>query len=302
MKKIFALMLAVLLMFSFAGCGEDKSNTNSDLENSAEQSQDVSYEDEGGNIEQSNVASDSPEISTLIQDDVSVAAPVTSSVSSKINLKPDALEIVKIYVDNQNVWKIPQQEMMDGCHYGFLDLDFDGVLELVTCNMGGSGRYSYNNYYKVNLSTKKVQKISGSYGMNDGDWDFIDLESKFKLYKNRSSGKMFYYCGDFVSAGRLENGTYYGKMYMQNGAIKRELLFNEGTYGGQKNYSYYLNGKWAETSKSEYDKKMNRFLSENTDLNLKLSFADAAGFDENSNGDKVRIMKNTYDGFSYTGF
>ena len=70
-------------------------------------------------------------------------------------------QVVDIYLENYDVWKHGNEEalVMGGCGYLLLDMDFDGVCELVASQGAGSDVFSTNRFYRINQENK-VEEIA----------------------------------------------------------------------------------------------------------------------------------------------
>ncbi len=236
----------------------------------------------------------------------------TTADSSEAEAVLSPKSAVEIYMANKEVWKRTTDDMYV-YSYSLLDLDFDGVLELITTEFGGSGRYSYNSYYRINIDDKTVEEIlSPGIPESDGGYDYNMYEEYPQLYKNKADGKMFYYCADFVNIMSHENVIFYGKMYYDGKEIYTEYMFSEyisaaNTTANSTNtdintYSYYSNGTHADITEDEYNKKFAEFQSNSTNMNLKWKSIPCEDFDSADTATQTKLLTDAYLAFSYDGF
>lgn len=216
-------------------------------------------------------------------------------------------------VVNDTQSSYPVNSFSDSYGYGFLDLDFDGVLELVYSEMSGSGRYSGNQFYKLNTETCKVELVefAPTEVESEGGYDISTMYPDYpKLLKNKEDDSMFYYCSDFLRVMTGEYLTTYGSLYMKGNEIAEELLFSEyeceaGLEGNEEaieEYQFYQKGEWNTITKEEYEKKTAEYFEENVNLNLKWKFIDGREFDAADKETKIKMLLESYMAFSYDGF
>jgi len=217
-----------------------------------------------------------------------------------------AEQIIDIYIENRNVWMFAEDgiNILGGYGYLLLDMDFDGVCELIASQGTGSGVFSTNRFYRIN-EYNEVEEIRQS----DDDvfgYDLYVLSQHIRLMKNTSDDSLFYYARDYTRVGYGENGTCYGKLYMKNGEIVEEGVFSE--YHNQwddnaenhiHSYEIYENGQWTELDSEAYEVKTTEFEKLNTDLNLKFKAIDASEYDKLDKEEQKRIFTESYKSFSY---
>ena len=234
MKKTLSLVLALLLFVSvFCGCAKDSNSETS---------------------------------KTSTTDEVSTTAPATAE-----NVAPE--EIVKMYMDNADVWA-NDSEGIDWFGYLFLDLDFDGVLELVYTTCMGTGFYSYNKYYKLDTDTKTVSEIPFPDVVEDMQCDYTGIDYP-QLYKNNSTGELKYMMYDNARDGLFRHTTHLSELFLdENGNVSVNYLWSfdytadEDNTNGTFTYTNYENNVAKEVDEETYDKTINQYETDNTNLNL----------------------------------
>ncbi|MBR3594389.1 MAG: hypothetical protein IKL44_06940 [Clostridia bacterium] len=287
--KTLSICLTFLILSSLIGCSGKKDSADSSSKDA--------------------IVSDTE--STVSDTDSTVSDNVPSLPASTVKepvLSPKSA--VEIYMANKDVWMHDLEATpMNGYGYCLLDLDFDGVLELICSLNDGSGRFSYNSYYKINISTKKVEKLDATFG-TEGDFDVYYLQSKeTKLFSGRD-GQKFYYCADFSRVSSGEYGTTYGKMYLKDKKVQAEYLFYDyfcdGTMAKDgkdvKEYGYYEDGEGVKLSKNQYDEKFKKFGEDNADLQLNWKSISGDEFHKANDATKKQQLLATYKAFSYSGF
>ena len=191
-------------------------------------------------------------------------------------------DIVKIYMDNIDVWKA-NAESTEWYGYLFLDLDFDGVLELVSSVCRGTGFFSENKYYKANLDTNTVSEIPFPNKNSSMECDLTGIDYP-QLYKNNATGKLKYLMYDNMRNGAANTTTTISELWMdENGnvATKNLWTFNYAaeSYNVQGVYTYMTydeDGKAITITESEYDELLEQYEIANT--NLKMEFKTVSGY------------------------
>ncbi len=218
---------------------------------------------------------------------------------------------VKIYMMNEAVWKYDADyPPMQGYGYCLLDLDFDGILELIVSINDGSGRYSYNSYYKINPNTQTVEEFESLEKDEEGiDYYYLG-DKETKLLKNTASGQLFYYCNDYLNEMVSAYATTSYKVYMDSGKVKTDAVCGEyhcgaGAQGNTDEINVYYNyqdGDYAEISGAEFEKKKTEFFKDNTDVNLSWGNISGDEFNNLPSDQKEKRLLEEYRKFSYDGF
>ncbi len=230
---------------------------------------------------------------------------VVEKASKKEVLSPESA--ADIYMSSKSIWmENPEYPPMQGYGYCLLDLDFDGILELINSVNDGSGRFSHNKYYSLNVEEQTVEEIQTAKPEEDSGLDFYYMSTETKLFKNRSDKTMFYVAADHVRAGADEGGISYNECYIRNEKIYSNELYAEywhSDYDGgtnEKIEEYSFGGE--EVSKVKYEQKMDDFLKENKDLKLEWEYVSGEEFDESDESKQKQLLLDAYQSFSYDGF
>ena len=223
-----------------------------------------------------------------------------------------AEEAVEIYLNNKNVWMADlDYSPMNGYGYTFLDLDMDGILELVVTICDGSGRYSYNSYYTINKAEKTVVPIQ--YANSDEAYgegfDYVYNNNYPKLLKNKEDNTFIYFGYDYIRSSSSEYENLYGSLIASNGELFYKNLFY--TYHCDANwldntedideFGYYENDTCVFLDETEYNKKVDEFYSKYDDLDLKWKFIEGSEFGNASSDQQRKLLTEAYNAFSYNG-
>ena len=284
MKKTLAIILCALLSLSLFACGNEAQKTTNPATQIIETTAPVNAET------QAVPATDAP-----------TEAPTTPAVT-----KLSPLEAVNIYLDNASLWEKDAEEFyMAGFYYLFLDLDFDGVSELVTTEVQGTGRFSTNRYFRIN-ENKEIEEIEVDTSIGDSSCDFF-MDDSPVLLKNNSTGEYKYIVKDYIRAGGGMDFTAERELAYADGKISETNLFSyerideavSGTGETQEFYKVYsLENK--DVDKSEYETLRNEYFAEYTDLDLEVELVD--GYEYYESEDKFNLLYDAYTDFEYDGF
>lgn len=245
-------------------------------------------------------------VESVTTEDESIMSEVEAEKeNSTLALTPE--EAVDIYMANMDVWMYSEKYKPIWWGYYLIDLDFDGVLELISGTVNGSGRFADNTYYRIDPDTKAVEQIEDEvefYG------DGYHHHSAAKLYKSKADGTMFYLCYGEGRVSMVEGSMSYGKLYMSGDVVSREMVYSNYYCGNgidgdpQKTDEYYIypNGERTEVTKDEYDKYIEDFADENTDLKLNSTVISGSDFDDADFDSQRQQLLEAYRSFSYDGF
>ncbi|MBQ3088091.1 MAG: M4 family metallopeptidase [Clostridia bacterium] len=233
----------------------------------------------------------------------------SNTETTKTVLSPESA--VDIYMANKSIWmENPEYMPMQGYGYCLLDLDFDGVLELISSNNDGSVRASTNSFFKINLEKLTVEEFNSNLVEDDkdvgGSIDYYAMAHESKLLKNISSGKMFYLFKNYTRVSSDEGLCTWSESYMKDGKLCENYLFSEYFHPDYENNTneqiteYSFNGE--DISKAGYEKKTKAYYAENKDLKLTWKTIYGEDFDNTSNQKQKQLLLDAYRSFSYDGF
>ena len=236
----------------------------------------------------------------------------------KIDKTPKALapeSAVEIYLNNKEIWMAyPEYFPMNGYSYGFLDLDFDGTLELVRNICDGSGRYSDNTYFKIDMTDYSVYMLKCASNEDDevvGDGYDYSLNDEYpKLLKRKTDGSFTYYCMDFLRITTGDYISYYGTLNLTDDMIVSDTLFAEhhqeaGLYNSLTSvdeYFHYINNNETEISKSMFNEEMAAYFKEMEDVGLIWSLIPGKDLETAVYSKQRELMVEAYKKFGYKGF
>ena len=258
-------------------------------------------------------------VSSPAADAVSQTDAATTGGSGAENetdaVKPSvsAETIVDIFLENRDVWETALEEYeWNYASYGFLDLDFDGIPELIIHHSEGSGEDSDNRYYKANVDSRTVTRINGEEEDFDPGYDlfYTNEEIMPKLLKNDITDELYYYCTDVSRMGIVGTSRRYGTMRITGESLLCNLLFFENTEAAGFNdheeelneYKVYNNGEGEDVDVETYEQSMDDFFSQHENMDLHYKTIDCFDYHTAEEAEKREMLLGSCKAFRYTGF
>ena len=209
-------------------------------------------------------------------------------------------QIIEIYLNHSSLWA---QNNLTQEKYFFLDLDFDGVLELVSSlDIGRTG--IHNEFYKVETASKKVLRMSTSNIY--GDTYLMGMKATPELYFNSlSQGKEYRSdSGTWTSGRKPTSTTAFRSFTVDNGKVKSDLLYAEKKTTDLDNsvetYQYFIGEK--EVSKTAYENARQKDKENCRDLNLKTDVIIGKDFCSANKETQRNMLLSAYKSFAYDGY
>ncbi len=191
---------------------------------------------------------------------------------------------VQIYMDNIDVWKY-ESETPQWYGYLFLDLNSDGVMELVKTEVSGYEQKSNNNYYRIDTDTNTVVEIPFPDKDEENQCDFNGLDYP-DLYKNNSTGKLRFMTYDHHRLEGVDSITTIGELYMdETFTIKARNLWSVSFDIDEETYAvdsvvyevFDAEGNKETVSEETYLGTLDTYEKENTNLNLQFKTVEGHG-------------------------
>ena len=226
-----------------------------------------------------------------------IPAVGTASLAAAQTAEEDLYDAVEIYLENRKVWmKTKGLSSLTSNFYGLLDFEGDGIPELFLSEFGGTGFFSSNHYYKIDVDTRSV------YEMQDlpDRLNSIDITYGLKMYSDNQTGQLLYYYKDFIRNGYQYSGTNYGIFYEKNNTVvsrslwaeEREVVNNSEQY----TYSYYSSGdEWVEVSKEEWDRYQENYFNQYTLIAEDVPTYGAEELNRANDAELRKILRDLYD-------
>ncbi len=234
-----------------------------------------------------------------------------TTANSSASADPSTPEgATRLYQDNAPVWEADDDEAF--C-YLFIDLDFDGILELVQSSKDNNSDKTTNKFFRIDTKIKSVVEIACSDEDAITRWDFAGGDYP-QLYKNNSTGELKYMVYDNARENVGEGGMRIGEMtYSAEEGIKTRALWGfryasaDGSYDGNFTFTYASyddDNNEKEISSDEYNSTLEAYENNNTNLSLRFKYIEKAtteyAYAELTNDAKHDLLLDAYNAFTYS--
>ncbi|MBQ4569041.1 MAG: hypothetical protein IJA62_03110 [Ruminococcus sp.] len=273
MKKLLCAFLCLLMLACvLAGCAKDKADTN--------------------------------------PTETATTAPTATPTADEASAEAEA---VRIYMDNKEVWEIIQDKNATSWYgYLFLDLDFDGTLELIASTNGGTDTHSNNRFYKLDTENKTVTELNFPDKNQDEQWDFTGGDYP-KVYRNNETQQLKYMVYDHIRGGDYSFGMRIGELTLdeQSNVVSKNLwgfkytMAEASDSGTEENIFevYDADGTLTNTDEDTYNNTLSTYEQNNTllELNFRVveGYASDYTFTELSEAEQQNLLLEGYKAFSY---
>ncbi len=248
---------------------------------------------------------------TTAPKDAPTAPQTNPETQPQTEPKPDPVlspeSAVTIFLNNVDTWILEDRMYMAGYQYLFLDLDFDGVLELIATYCDGSGRYSDNHYYRINLSDYSIETVVVD---NYDDYNQVDytLTDYPKLLRETSTNRLFYIKADMVRVGMMASVVEY-ESYFENETLKFNSIFQKyisldsSSNPQEEEFYRVITGENSpKIDKSAYEQAYEEYYHKYDNLNLTYGSVYGSDFAKASDSERYGFLLEAYESFSYSGF
>ncbi len=142
----------------------------------------------------------------------SVEETVSQSVQEQLELIADSID----------QWALPMEYANEVYEYAVTDLDNNGRLEIITANMGGTGIYTYSNFYEVNETYDGLTLCERDVTEGESQAD-IGTES-VQAYHDSETGTVYYVFEDYIKNGAAEHYEVQIAISLVDGKVSEETL------------------------------------------------------------------------------
>ena len=178
-------------------------------------------------------------------------------------------EQIQLFVAEKDVW-LQEDFGPYGVSVAVYDLDGDGVLELMTTVVQGTGLYALNNFYQADLENGCLVELK--QGPEDLlEYGEVGLELASYGYEQRNNvyidenGRMMYSAVDYGRAGMAFSSCAEGVYYLENGVVMSQLIRSYTTdYTENEDgvITYYVSEKEEPVTKEEWEAEYTNFTAD----------------------------------------
>ena len=233
MKKLLSMVVLLALVLSLVGCKD--------------QNMDMDIKNESSEIEEEKL---------------------DETVNEKASTDTYA-EQIKLFVAEKDVW-LQEDFGPYGVSVAVYDLDGDGVLELMTTVVQGTGLYALNNFYQADLENGCLVKLK--QGPEDLlEYGEVGLELASYGYEQRNNvyidenGRMMYSAVDYGRAGMAFSSCAEGVYFLENGVVMSQLIRSYTTdYTENEDgvITYYVSEKEEPVTKEDWEAQYTKFTAD----------------------------------------
>ncbi len=228
---------------------------------------------------------------------------ITANAADK-EIIPTAKNVVACFMANKSVWYNIDffTTPYSNPQCTFLDLDHDGILELMTTKCEGTGWFSTTNYYKADLKNNRIHKMRSVYP----EYDNLDFYKGYGLYRSKKTNQYYYHGYNYTRNGVYANGTSENFFWCEENVIQDKFLFFvlnnliDGTANYTPTYYTMLDGEKV-VSESVYNSQYKKFFADYTDMKLKYKAFSAKEFVNASEKQKTSMLLSSYNAFYHNG-
>ena len=205
----------------------------------------------------------------------------------------------QIINDHKEQWISTMDYANDAYHYAVTDLDQNGRLEIITSNTGGTGYYTYSQYYEINETLDGLTKCEQNLVEGDSEAD-IAMEDTVAFY-DELTGNTYYIFYDCIRAV----DEYYETMRsisLQNGKIVDTSLASSMTEyktGGENNTYQNMDGQ--EIDEDTYSKIADQVYSNLQKQKVTFGWKEFTGnqkIEDLTSDELMRMLRESYDKFT----
>ena len=144
-----------------------------------------------------------------------------------IDQDSDIKNQIYIIADHRELWNNLLDYANETCQYTLTDLDQNGRIELIVSQWGGTGYYTYSEYYEVNDTYDGLIKCFKNYKEGDSQADI--MVDTVDSYFDKSTDTNYYIFMDYIKISPAEYYEGIRSLSLKNGKITEIPLVNKTT-------------------------------------------------------------------------
>lgn len=238
MRKNLKAAVSLLLLGMLAGCGnqtaEDQNTENQNTENQ--------------NTENQNTKNQNTE-----NQDTGAASKEQPGGEESAD-RSDVASQLELIADNMELWMYSAEYANEVYAYTVTDLDLNGRLELIAANAGGTGIYTYSNYFEVNSTFDGLEQCERDAQEGNSQADIIT--GSVCAYVDAQTGTVYYIFDDYLRNGATEFYEAKIAVSLTDGRITEEVLASRSSiYTDDESEAqiHVRNGQQQEITEEEYE-------------------------------------------------
>lgn len=162
---------------------------------------------------------------------------------------------ILIFAEQVEKWATDIEYADDLYCFALAELDYDGMIDLIISNCGGTGVFSYNRFYEINPEGN-IEELGTNFIEGNSQVDIITDE--VTVYSSFSADGMqdYYILGDFAKVGPNEYHEDIRALNVVNDVVMETPLVNKDTVYGGEDYigeTAYTDSSGKSITEEEYN-------------------------------------------------
>lgn len=167
-------------------------------------------------------------------------------------------EQLMVIAANKEVWMPNPEYANDISRYAITDLDWNGRYEIIVCNHGGTGQYTYSRFFEVNENLDGLTVCETDFVEGDSEPDLI-FETQLNTYID-TNGAYHYAVYDSLKNGAAEYYENYRALTLKDGKITTVPIAYKSTLYEAENISF-TDAEGNEISEEDYKSAADRYFA-----------------------------------------
>lgn len=206
------------------------------------------------------------------------------TVENQFKIIAENLEYLK---ENVNPGEVNQ--------FAVTDLDHNGRLELIVSSCGGTGIYTYSNFYEINETYDSLEECPTDFVEGDSQ---ADMSNVVIVYQDEELGVYYHVFFDLTKNGAAEYYENKRAITLKDGQITQKYLAYKTTIYIDSNPNItYADANNNMISEAEYDMIEDNVFSGMRKFMYNIEWRDFQELDGLDQETEVRLLMESYDGF-----
>lgn len=190
-------------------------------------------------------------------------------------------EQIRLFAEHKDIW-LQEDWGPYAASVAIYDLDRDGVLELMTTVIQGTGLYAYNNFYHADVENGCILELKQGpeevleYGGLGLELTSYGYERRDKAYVDEN-GRIYYPAVDYGRAGMAFCSYTEGVYYLENGVVMNQEIRSYTTdYAEDEDgvVTYYVPHKTDPVTREEWEAEYEKFIEGKEQQKVNISWKD----------------------------
>lgn len=209
---------------------------------------------------------------------------------------------IKLFAKNRETWTAGMDYANDIYCFTLADMSYDGKLTLITSNQGGTGAYTYSEFYQIE-DKGELKKLETSFREGDSQPDMIEESMSVYCSFSVSGNKNHFIVHDMLKDSPANYVYRVSSLCIQDGFVLEtplasQMVVYEGEENSARITSEDCNGN--ELTEAEYENFADTYYS-NMGLTKKTAsfeWINISSLERASDEEAEEMLRRAYEGFS----